>query len=282
MTPYRIAILLLLAMILSVIGIEVVSAQTVQGAQKFDEFGDILLSDKLARLDNYAVQLQQQPTTKGFIIVYRTRRDLPGLSHSLALNIKGYLVGSRGLPKDRIVIVDGGVGMCLTQELWIVPPGSAPPPRSDARVGSFQYSDAAWKFYDYHFLPAEQRRHFGLPKAERPDFEYLEAYANQVKSDRKYLACIIAYAQYNARPGLVDYADHDPRPDIRLDLPGTARRVLESEKSGLMKVYGIPAARIRTIDGGYRKSREVELWIVPPGEPLPIPTPNAFPHRRKR
>lgn len=282
MRLYRIALLFLAATILSLTFLHLASAQTLPPAQKFDEFGDILFSDLMARLDNYAVQLQQQPNTKGFIIVYRTRRDLPGLSHSLALRMKGYLVGSRGLSKDRIVTVDGGVAECLTQELWIVLPGSAPPPRGDARVGSFQYRDSAWKFDEYHFLPREQNARFGLPKGTDSDFEYLEAYANEVKRNRAYLACIIAYAQYNRRPGLVDYADHDPRPDVRLDLAGTARRMLDAEKSALMKVYGIAAARIRTIDGGYRKRREVELWIVPPGEPLPIPTPNAFPRGRKR
>lgn len=263
--------------------VQLVSAQVFPPAQKFDEFGDILFSDLMARLDNYAVQLQQLPVTKGFIIVYRTRRDLPGLSHSLALRMKNYLTGSRGLAEDRVVIVDGGEAECLTQELWIVLPGSAPPPRSNARIGSFHYSDSAWKFFDVGFLPPEEAKRFGISKNSDSKAEYLEAYANEVKRNPKFLACLIAYAQYNAHPGLVDYAgDYDPKPDLRLDPPGTARRELEIEKGHLMKVYGIPAARIRTIDGGYRKSREVELWIVPPGEPLPVPTPNSFPPRRRR
>ena len=49
----------------------------------------------------------------------------------------------------------------------------------------------------------------------------------------------------------------------------------------LMRVYGLPAARIKLIDGGYRKSREVEYWIVPAGESFPVPNPNALPFGRK-
>ena len=54
------------------------------------------------------------------------------------------------------------------------------------------------------------------------------------------------------------------------------------EKRHLIDTYGVPVSRIRTIDGGYRKRRSVELWIVPAGEPLPIPTPNSFPPLRAR
>jgi hypothetical protein len=66
-----------------------------------------------------------------------------------------------------------------------------------------------------------------------------------------------------------------------VDPPGTAQKRLSLEKKRLIDTYGIPARRIRTIDGGYRKRREVELWIVPAAEPLPIPTPNSFPRARR-
>jgi hypothetical protein len=49
-------------------------------ARKFDEFGDVYPSDMAARLDNFAVALQNEPTTNGFVFAYRSRRDLPGLN----------------------------------------------------------------------------------------------------------------------------------------------------------------------------------------------------------
>ena len=101
-------------------------------AEKMDEFGDILASDLIARLDNVAIHLQSRSAVKAFLIVYRTRRDLPGLSNRYAQRMKGYLVESRGVAAERIVAVDGGVAGCLTQEIWLVPPGTAPAPRADA------------------------------------------------------------------------------------------------------------------------------------------------------
>lgn len=218
----------------------------------------------------------------GFIVVYRSRRDLPGLSHSLALRMKDYLLNSRGLARNRIAIVDGGVADHLVQELWIVPKGSAPSPRDDVRIGYFHQPDAAWKFWEYGYLPREMYRRFGIDRTFDSDADYLEAFANAVQQKPTNIACVIAYAQYNPRREMVDWVgDYEPRVDVRLDPRGTAQNRLNLERTRLIKTYGIPASKIRTIDGGYRKRREVELWIVPAGEPLPIPTPNSFPHGRK-
>jgi hypothetical protein len=254
-------------------------------AQKFDEFGDVLYSDLIARLDNFAVELMKDATSKGFLIVYRTRRDLPGLNHARAMRMKDYLVQSRGLPRDRVVTVDGGVAEHLTQELWIVPPGTAPTPRSDARIGYVQNPESAWKFDEHGFLPLDQYKRFGISHNQEAEAEaeYLEAYANEVKKNPSHSACIIVYAQYNRHPQLVDWSgDYEPRRETRLDPPRTAQKELNRQRHYLMTVYGIPGTKVKTIDGGYRKSRWIEFWIVPADEPLPIPTPNAFPFGRKR
>jgi hypothetical protein len=267
---------------LFLLALSAASAQTNNQARKFDEFGDIQYSDLIARLDNFAIQLQNEPSSKGFILVYRTRRDLPGLSNRLALWSKDYMINSRGLPKDRVVTVDAGAAGSLAQELWIVPPGAAPTPRPDAYQRNIVDTDSARKFDEYGFLPREQygdpARRFSLDS----DGEHLEAFVTELRKERS-SAYIIAYAQYNPRPMLVDYAgNYEPKMDVRLDRPGTARRRLSIEKWYLMKSYGFPASRIKLIDGGYRKRRGVELWIVPRGEHAPIPTPNSFPPKRAR
>jgi hypothetical protein len=274
----------LLVLLLTVAAFQFALAQTQnKAAVKFDEFGDINHSYLMARLDNFAVQLMNQSDVKGFIVIYRTRRDLPGTNHAIAMGIKDYLVDSRGLARDRIVPVDGGVAENLTQELWIVPSGSTPIIRSDARIGLLQDPDSAWKFYEFTFLPIEFYRKLGIPHSHDGEVEHIEAYANEVKKKVNQFACIIAYAQYNPRPRLVDYTgDYEPVREVRLDPPSTVRKQLLRERALLTKDYGIPAARINTIDGGYRKRRSIEYWIVPVGEPLPIPTPNSFPHRRRR
>ena len=280
----RLALYSLLFLFLTIATFQSASAQTENNAaRKFDEFGDIMYSDLMARADNFAIELQNQPTTRGFIIIYRSRRDLPGLNHSLAMRMKDYLVNNRGIDNDRVVNVDGGIAENLTQELWIVPSGSAPTPRSDARIGSLQDPDSAWKFNEYGFLPGAQYGKTGVPQNRLAEAEYLETYANEVMKKPDQIACVIVYAQYNPRPGLIDDpAHHERYKTVRLDSPATARKQLKRQREFLMKVYGLPASRIKTIDGGYRKNRTIEFWIVPAGEPLPIPTPNSFPPHRKR
>jgi hypothetical protein len=250
-------------------------------ARKFDEFGDIQDSDLIARLDNFAIQLQIEPTSKGFILVYRGRRDLPGLNNRIGFRSKDYLVNSRGVSGDRLVTVDGGEADCQTQELWIVPPGTAPTPRGDAYQRYFSDLDSARKIDEYGFeLPTRSSRTRHESRDE-PNVEYLETFGTQLQKEPGTSACIIVYAQYNSRPGLVDYyGNYEPSRDKRLDPPGTARKRLSIEKRLLIRVFGIRANRITTINGGHRKRRMVELWIVPRGEHTPIPTPNSFPAKR--
>jgi hypothetical protein len=101
-----------------------------QAASKVDEFiGEVDSGDLKARLDNYAIELQNQPNAFGHVIVYRSRRDPPGVSQRYALLARDYLVNQRGIARSRLVTADGGRSGCLMYELWIVPPGAAPPER---------------------------------------------------------------------------------------------------------------------------------------------------------
>ena len=65
--------------------------------RKFDEFGDINCEDEMARLDNFAIQLQQEPSWRGYIIFYGGRRfrgRLPRVGEAAARagRMKPYLV----------------------------------------------------------------------------------------------------------------------------------------------------------------------------------------------
>lgn len=248
-------------------------------ARKFDEFGDVQYSDLIARLDNFAITLQNEPNTKGFIVVYRSHRDLPGLSNRMAIRSRDYLVNSRGLSAERLATVDGGDADSLSQELWIVPPGTTPTPRGDAYSRNFPDLDSARKFDEYGYDPAESqgRRRAKSELSARAD--HLESFAVALRGQKNAQAYIIAYAHFSKRRQVVGDVNYDVRYEPRLDRAGTARKRLLLEKRLLSDVFGITPSRIRLIDGGYRKGRAVELWIVPRGEHAPIPTPNSFPGR---
>jgi hypothetical protein len=216
-------------------------------ARKFDEFGDIQASDLIARLDNLAIAVNQEPASKAFLIVYRTRRDLQGLSNRYAHRMRSYLMGSRGLPSERIITVDGGVASCLWQELWIVMPGTTPKPRADVYDNS--YRPSIYKF-DEHYYHAEKPNPDMLSYwAEAPEdlISYLEAFGETLLKDRKLVGYLVAFRE----------ADGDNR--------RVTQRMLRTERNFLIKEFRIEPSRIKTIDGGYRQSRTMELWLAQPG-----------------
>jgi len=91
---------------------------------KFDEYGNIRFNDEKARLDNYAIQLQNAPGAGGTIIVYGT---CAGEGQQRGDRAKDYLVNTRGIEAGRITVVDGGCASELKVQLWIVPSGADAP-----------------------------------------------------------------------------------------------------------------------------------------------------------
>jgi hypothetical protein len=252
------------------------SAQTKNDvARRFDEFGDVYVTDIKARADNFAIELQNNPATKGFIVVYRSRRDLPEISYRYAHRIQGYLVNSRGIDKDRVIAIDGGEADCLSQEFWIVPPGTTLTPRSDAYQRNFTDIDSAEKFDEFTWGDDDL--------AAGVWAEELEAYATALRAQPRARAYVIAYGGYYVQRSSYEENGKQRRSShIDRDPPGTARKVLKQAQRLLVREFHFSPSRIRLTNGGYRKWGSLELWIVPRGEHAPIPTPNSFPPKRAR
>ena len=96
-------------------------------SRKFDEFPDISRNDEKARLDNYGIELQNDPTATAYVVVYPGRSGKSRDVQYHANRIVEYLVNSRGLDKSRIVTLVGPVRDNLFVELWITPQGATPP-----------------------------------------------------------------------------------------------------------------------------------------------------------
>jgi len=271
----RLARYSLIVVVLTFATSQFAAAQTEsKAARKVDEFGDILITDIKARLDNFAIELQKAPLSKGFILVYRSRRDLPGLSYRYANRMAGYLVDSRGLEKERVIAVDGGEADCLSQELWIVPVGTAPIPRSDAYPRHFVDTDSARKFDEVTWG--------GDDSAPGVYAEELEAYAAALRAEPKARGYLIAYSgYYRQREQWEEDGKSKHRVQTYSDPPDTSRKVLSEARRLLTRTYRLSPTRIRLIVGGHRKQGALELWIVPLGEHAPIATPNSFPSRRR-
>ena len=94
---------------------------------KADEFGEIARDDEKARLDAFAIELQNSPGAQGYVIAYGGRRTRYGTGRQRGDRAKAYLTTTRGIDASRIVVLDGGQRETGTTELWIVPPGASPP-----------------------------------------------------------------------------------------------------------------------------------------------------------
>ena len=265
---------LLFGFLIAVTGGGLASAQTKNDvARKFDEFGDALITDIKARADNFAIALQNEPAAKGFIIVYRSRRDVPGISYRYAHRIREYLVNLRGIEKDRVIAIDGGEADCLAQEFWIVPPGTTLTPRSGAYQRNFTDIDSAQRFDEFTWGSEDLAP--GVWSGE------LEAYATALRAQPRARAYVVAYGGYYVHRGSYEQDGKQKRySQTERDPPGTARKVLKQAQRLLVKEYHFSPSRIRLMNGGYRKWGSLELWIVPRGEHAPIPTPNSFPRKR--
>lgn len=96
-------------------------------AREFDECVNCTFDDQKARLDNLAVELQNDPTMTGHIIAYGGRTSPIGQVEMLMKRARDYLTNERGIDGSRLVIVNGGFREGDSVELWLVPRGASAP-----------------------------------------------------------------------------------------------------------------------------------------------------------
>ncbi len=95
--------------------------------KKFDEFGEIARNDEKARLDNYAIELQNDPSRTAYVIVYPGQGNRSGQVQTQRTRIVDYLVNSRGFNAGRIITIVGPPRDEMMVELWTCPQGATPP-----------------------------------------------------------------------------------------------------------------------------------------------------------
>lgn len=109
--------------------VSVVAAEEkkILAAREFDECLNCTFDDQKARLDNLAVELQNDPTMTGHIIAYGGRTSPIGQVEMLMKRARDYLTNERGIDRSRLVIVNGGFREGDSVELWLVPRGASAP-----------------------------------------------------------------------------------------------------------------------------------------------------------
>ena len=102
---------------------EVAGIATPPGSVKVDEFGNIPNDDIKARLDNFNIQLANDPTAQGYIINYGSARDIAKREKQIRDAIR-----FRKYDASRYTFVRGGDrGNGIETQFYTVPSGATPP-----------------------------------------------------------------------------------------------------------------------------------------------------------
>jgi hypothetical protein len=95
--------------------------------REFDTCCSCSNDDLKARLDNLAVELQNDPSTTTYIFAYGGRTSPSGQAGRLLARTRDYLINDRGIDASRIIQVNGGFREEDCVEVWIVPRGATAP-----------------------------------------------------------------------------------------------------------------------------------------------------------
>jgi hypothetical protein len=98
-------------------------------ARKFGAYDERKRVDEIAQLHLFAVQLENEPSSRGYILSYYRQQSRAREARLVARRARNFLV-REGIQADRIVIVAEGLRSTPTIELWVVPIGGIPPAAS--------------------------------------------------------------------------------------------------------------------------------------------------------
>ena len=215
-------------------------------ASRFDQFGKIGHCDLGARLDNFAILVQNTPGSQANIIAYGPDGEGPGTGKYLLELIEDYFVNVRGFRPSRVKTIYAGRNTDPTLpviELWIVPKGAASPEpqKYETHLESFQGLFADEGASDNFDLYYQDEMGPGIPGTTDASF------------------ADILQQQKNATGYIVVYSGEDLT-------PGAWRRIAQS-RIDYFKAFKLEANRFKMIFGGHQKETRLQLWISPDGTP---------------
>lgn len=230
-----------------------ISAQTapkpIEAAVMFDEYGSVRGCDHSARLDNMAIEVQNNPNLEGYLVYYGPE----SASERTLGYIKDYLIHTRGLGEERWKTIYAGPNSDASEpriQLWLAPRGASPPElaRYENKMETFTGLFVQQERWDgVYFGEADGGTGPPIPDVSLPTF------IDMLKERKDTLAYIVAFSGTESAPG-------------------AWRRVAQLESDDLQS-NGVTSDRLRTIYGGSDKGTKrtnVQLWILPENAPPPM------------
>lgn len=238
--------------------------QTPATARLIDSFDDrILVTDIKARLDNFAIELQNAPDAKGYLVFYAARNRFPGWVGRRALARMGRLEDMLGLG-PRVSLINGGLADETKFELWFVPAGAPAPSVKPFDLSTLMSGERGPLPFDRFDVVERGESPIADEGVFYPDAKGLYDYLAEVlRADPGLRACVIAYASRRAARS-------------------TDRRIAARAKRAIVESQAVDVRRVVALGGGRRRYKAVEVWLVPPGAPMPKASPDARVSRRRR
>jgi hypothetical protein len=91
-----------------------------------DKYGYIAWEDEQVRLDNFAIQLINDPNEIGYLYVRAGRSSCKGEAQARAVRAKKYMTRIRDVDWNRIIWRDIGYGDEFEVSIWLAPRGKPP------------------------------------------------------------------------------------------------------------------------------------------------------------
>jgi hypothetical protein len=217
-------------------------------ARKIDEFGHAAGCDYGARIDNFAIELQNNADAVGYVIAYGPGGEARGSGPSRLKMTNNYLVESRGVEPDRVKTIYGGPYKerdVTYIELWLVPFGATPPAPAKYENDADRFKGKFAEYQSWDGLDTSEIT--GPPVGDM----ILAGFAEGLKLQPKTIGYVAAYNGEDAAPG-------------------AWRRVAGREAESIEKEYGIEASRVKVIFAGYSKETKIQLWVAAADAPPPV------------
>jgi len=277
---------------------------------KVDEFGRVGECDLGARIDNFFITLNENPSATGYIIFYQEKDVLPAEydSNQMERRIRNYL-SFRRFDSARIIFIRGGFRDELATELYLIPNGAnAPeptdtiPPPTTPKNKTFLYDNNLiysdyYNFLDEFILPSVQAKideenRLAEEEAKADELNSAEAIETESQTTKENFEiekptpeeieeakfswvnekfADVIKNQKGAKGVIIFYAD-----DAYYDV-GRLQNLIEEGKRKIVEAGKISTEKIQVVYGGYRDTVQAEFWIVPKKGESPTPRPEERP-----